>query len=84
MVSTGFNLCDDSPRLKPRASGMTLVCRPTPSFEASPMSEHSSKINSCIAWHTKRLTRQCFYPQPKARGTRTLFSCLCAKELKSV
>ena len=41
---------DDSPRLKPGASGMTLVCRPTPIVRFHPV-ERALLTDSTIGWH---------------------------------
>ena len=43
-------LSDDSPRLKPGASGMTLVCRPTPIVRFHPV-ERALLTDSTIGWH---------------------------------
>ena len=37
LVRLGKDLSDDSPQLKPGASGMTLVCRPTPLVRLHPL-----------------------------------------------
>jgi hypothetical protein len=63
-----YRLCDDSLRLKPRASGMTLVCRPTPTVRFMPMSEQSSKqLMHCMA---RFLNAVAFLPLALRQGTR--------------
>jgi len=37
MILNGLGFSDDSPQLKPGASGMTLVCRPTPLVRLHPL-----------------------------------------------
>jgi hypothetical protein len=59
---------------------MTPVCRPTPLVRFMPMSETSSKqLMHCMAHETAKTV--VFLPVALRNGTRTLFSCLCAKEL---
>jgi hypothetical protein len=41
---------DDSPRLKPGAAGMTLVCRPTPLVQFHPV-ERALLTDSTLGWH---------------------------------
>src|SRR5258708_4702688 len=43
-------LGDDSPRLKPGASGMALVCRPTPLVRFHPV-ERTFRTDSTLGWH---------------------------------
>src|SRR6266567_4636688 len=58
---------DDSLRLKPRASGMTPVYRPTPIVRFMPMSETSSKQ---LMHRMARLTKTVvFLPTVLCRGT---------------
>jgi hypothetical protein len=65
---------------KPGASGMTPVSRPTPLVRFMPMSETNSKqLMHCMAHETAHTV--VFLPVALRNGTRTLFSCLCAKEL---
>lgn len=54
---------------KPGASGMALVCRPTPIVRFMHTSETSSS-NLCIAWHTARWGRYCFYPRERFTAER--------------
>src|SRR5260221_8873714 len=42
--------CDDSPRLKPGAAGLTLVCRPTPLVRVHPV-ERTFLTDSPLGWH---------------------------------
>jgi len=81
MGLTGGLACDDSPRLKPGASGMTLVCRPTPFVRFMHTSE-TKLTATCVAHGTANV----WYASAFTQGSlpwnlQTLLSCQCAKEL---
>ena len=49
-IFVGCQFSDNSPRLKPGASGLTLVCRPTPVVQFHPV-ERALLTDSTIGWH---------------------------------
>jgi hypothetical protein len=63
---------------------MTLVCRPTPLVRFMPMSEQGSKINSCIAWHTKWVHGSVFTRSPSPRNPYTIQLCVCKRTTGSI
>jgi hypothetical protein len=73
-LQTGFADVTTPHGSKPEASGMTLVCRPTPFVRFMHGSRARAHSNWRIAWHDFG-ARSCFYPRSYAvEPSETRFS----------